>query len=116
MTAGDQVDFGLLNETFQKEIIERLAFEPADYNVLISLNPFLSRPGPPEEGSEDLIRNNSQMIRDHFNSDLYSNQLLEVYQAVINTPIQHQIDKKRLISSFLEMESLSLLKWGPYSG
>ena len=116
MTTGNLVDFGQLNETFQKEIIERLLLRPADYNVLISLNPFLSQPGPPEEGSKDRIQHNSKLIRENFNGDLYGKQLMEIYHQVISTPVKQQIDKKRLISSFLKLESLSLLKWGPYPG
>ncbi len=109
----ETVDFGILDEQFQKRIINRLLSDGADKNRLISLNPWLSVPG---EGANDsgLIERNRKIISRIYNKDIYRDTLLKIYRRVINTQVKHRIDKRVLLSHFFDPSSFSLLTWGSY--
>lgn len=111
---GETVDFGILDEQFQKRIIKRLLSDEADKSRLISLNPWLSVPG---EGANDLelIDKNKKTISRIYNKDVYRDTLLKIYRRVINTQVKHRIDKRVLLSHFFDLSSFSLLTWGAYA-
>jgi hypothetical protein len=110
MTRQNHVDFGLLNEAFQKKIISHLISEKKRMAVLKSLNPFLEHLG--EADSRDLlIKNNKNVVLNHYNKVNYRKVLLSIYQKIVHHPIHQRIDKKALLSKFLDLEAFSLLKW-----
>jgi len=115
ITSGGVIDFGLLDEALQKEIISLLLLYPDKGDELKQLNPFLRHPGPPREGADDLIRKNARLIRQHFSSGGYGSRLKQIYRRVVETPVAQKIDKKALFSDFLNLAQFSLLKWGSYS-
>ena len=112
-TADETIDFGLLNEAFQKQIISRVLSDPANRAVLIDLNPFLMSPGN-VSNSKDLIHNNLQAILKNYNQTIYTQALRNIYSSVLKVNVSHRIDKNILFSEFLNLENFSLLKWGPY--
>ena len=112
-TADENIDFGLLNEAFQKQIISCVLSEPDNRAVLIDLNPFLMSPGN-VSNPEDLIQNNLQAIRNNYNQAIYTQALRSIYGKVLTVNVSHRIDKNILFSEFLNLENFSLLKWGPY--
>jgi glycosyltransferase involved in cell wall biosynthesis len=107
----DFIDFGLLSEPFQRQVIEKVMAESAAYHQLIGLNPFLSRPGPPEI-SGDLIEHNGASVVQHYSAENYAIRLMHIYTHVANTKIRQSIDKDTLLSAFLSPHNFSLLKWG----
>ena len=115
MTAGGMIDFGMLAEGFQKTVIQQLLLDPVHRSDLVKMNPFLRCPGPSPENSHELIRANTRLINQHFNRTEYGERLKEIYQQVIEVPVSQKIDKKSVISSFLNLEEFSLLKWGSYA-
>lgn len=111
VATGDFIDFGLLSEPFQRPIIEKVMSESAAYQRLIALNPFLSRPGPPEI-SGDWLEQNSAAVVQHYSAENYTIRLLHTYTHVANTKIRQSINKNTLLSVFLSPQRFSLLKWG----
>ncbi len=113
MTSCGMVDFGLLNEKFQRQVLSRLTTDPSTKKEMIDLNPWLAKPGivPDPDG---LIHNNRLAIKRHYNLQQYRNRLLEIYQDVISQPVHHRIDKRSLVESFIDINHFPLLKWSVY--
>ena len=107
------IDFGLLDEFFQKQILQILISEPSQKKRLIEINPFLANIAFPD-GVHDLISHNRQVILDKFNATVYRESLLKTYETVILDTVKQHIDKHCLAASFLNPETFSLLKWGRY--
>jgi hypothetical protein len=107
------VDFGQLDEFFQKQILQVLISEPSKKRLLAEINPFLKNPGLPDS-SLGRIHHNRQVILDKFNTAVYRENLLKTYRAVLSSPVKHGMDKHRLAASFLNPDTFSLLKWRPY--
>ena len=113
ITAEDQVDFGLLNEFYQKQIIEHILDNPTAKTKLIEMNPWLADPTGVVI-DDDLIAANQQAVKEHYNSNIYRETLMAIYRQVVADPVRQRIDKQKLLSAFLDLETFSLLKWGTY--
>jgi hypothetical protein len=110
ITQSGTIDFGLLNEAFQKQIVLRLIRTRKAYAELMRLNPFLSNPGSMADKTM-LIEKNKAAIAACYNKTRYRQRLMETYQRISATPVKQKIDKKVLISAFFNLEKFSLLKW-----
>jgi hypothetical protein len=110
VTENETVDFGLLDETFQKIIISMVQSHKSDRDRLIFLNPFLLEPGNVSD-KETLIQNNNNAVLFHYNKTRYRENLVDIYSRVIKHSVCHKIDKKVLLSKFLNLKDFSLLKW-----
>lgn len=108
------IDFGLLDEFFQKQILRTLLAEPAQKDRLAEINPFLKNPGM-EGLAHERINHNRQMILDNFSAKVYRESLLNTYQVVMRTPVKQCIDKHCLAASFFNLDAFSMLKWGRYA-
>ena len=62
-----------------------------------------------------LIRHNRKAIEQSYNQKQYARILREAYARVANTAVKQRIDKRVLISAFLNLERFSLLKWNDYA-
>jgi hypothetical protein len=113
ITSDGEIDFGLLDESSQKRVILRLISRGKESARVIQINPCLAEPGCVAD-KDGLIANNKQAILSGYSQDLYRKKLLNVYRKVSTTPINQQIDKAVLVSSFLNLEQFSLLKWSDY--
>ncbi len=108
------IDFGLLNESAQKQVIECVTASREKYRRLIRLNRFLERPGPPEALKLELHGNRS-IVERHYAPARYGHRLHAVYKSIINDPmIRHAVDKRVLIEALLRPRTFSLLKWEPF--
>ena len=114
ITAHNTIDFGMLNEAFQKQIIAGVISDPQKRDRLIDLNPFLLTPGRVPNPTA-LIQNNRQAILNRYNQSVYTDTLMNIYQKAMTVNVSHQIDKAVLSAEFLNLENFSLLKWGPYA-
>ncbi len=113
ITKNNNIDFGLLNESFQKQIIACVLSDKKNANRLRSLNPYLSHIGE-IENQEDLIQNNMKAVLSNYNNRIYKKKLFEIYSNVCKNSVRQRIDKKILLSEFLNLQKFSLLKWGDY--
>jgi hypothetical protein len=115
LTARGTIDFGLLDETFQKQVICRLLTQNthAPVDELLSLNPFLKGIGR-AANEKDLIENNRKAVTRSYGMTQYRQKLLAIYAHVDKTIIRQRIDKKTLLAEFLDLTKFSLLKWSDY--
>jgi len=113
ITQNGMIDFGLLDESFQKQILSRVLSGKTNADRLIRLNPYLQFPGNVSNRS-DLIQNNRKAVLRNYNKTIYKQNLMEIYRNVIRTSIRQKIDKQMLLSQFLNPETFSLLKWSDY--
>ncbi len=108
------IDFGLLDESFQKNIIRRVLASREDAERLLLLNPDMILPGELFE-EKRLLETNRNAVENCYNMAAYKENLLRIYSAVINNRVRHKIDRGILLKSFLNPDELSLLKWGDYA-
>ncbi|MEW6079319.1 MAG: hypothetical protein AB1724_16040 [Thermodesulfobacteriota bacterium] len=106
------IDFGLLDESFQKPVIHRILTRPADRRRLVEENPFLSAMESAVTG--DTVLHNNRLIREKFNERTCGERLMTAYRQVAETKIFHHISRERLLSRFLHPGRFSLLQWGSY--
>jgi hypothetical protein len=109
-TTNGVIDFGLLNEPFQKKIISTVLSGSMNRKQLIRLNPFLSNPGS-VSNKDELIQNNMEAVIFNYNRPKYREKLMDTYTKVVKDIICQKIDKKILVSEFLKLNNFSLLKW-----
>ncbi|MCF8110664.1 MAG: hypothetical protein K9J85_04165 [Desulfobacteraceae bacterium] len=110
ITRGGLIDFAVLDETLQQQVIKKVQNDPGAKKLLPDINPVLkelSGPGMPEI----LIRANRDAVLRHFGMEAYKKRLLDAYKKVVRGPVNHAIDKERLLKGFLLPEKFSLLKW-----
>lgn len=110
VTANQTIDFGLLDEAFQKTVISNVLSDKSNRDRLMYLNPFLLNPGNVSD-KETLIKNNMNAVLLNYNKTKYKKNLVDIYSRVIKDNVCHKIDKKALVSNFLTLEDFSLLKW-----
>jgi FMN phosphatase YigB (HAD superfamily) len=113
LAENSRIDFGLLNEKFQRKILERLVKKPAEREELRILNPFLATL-PECTGTQDRIERNREIVLSNYSAEIYQETLKRIYKRVLCDDVCHTIHKETLLSHFLNMEQMSLLKWGKY--
>ncbi|NNF99260.1 MAG: hypothetical protein HKM93_07765 [Desulfobacteraceae bacterium] len=111
--SGGFFDFGMLDETLQRRVILKVLTEPGVKDELASRNPFLigMKNVSPDD---DIIALNKRVIQQSFNRTAYAQTLIGIYENVMETTVDHRIDKTELIKRFLTPDNFSLLKWGRY--
>ncbi len=114
ITAEGTIDFGLLDEAFQKRVIRFLLSDNANRKQMLLLNPALSRIGE-VSNAKDVIASNRQAVLRHYSAALYRQKLFSIYRCVAETAVRQQIDKKKLLGEFFDLSKFSLLKWGDYA-
>ena len=113
ITKNNNIDFGLLNESFQKQIIACILSDKKNANRLLALNPYLSHIGE-IKNKADLIQNNMKAVLGNYNNRIYKKKLFEIYSNIRKNSVRQRMDKKILLSEFLNLHKFSLLKWGDY--
>ncbi len=106
------IDFGLLDEVFQKEVIERVRSSRKMAEHLSDLNPFLSNLDI--TATKSLISQNREAVLNNYSKNVYKKNLLDIYKKVSKKKVFHRINKKILFTEFLNPSGLSLLKWSEY--
>lgn len=105
------IDFGLLDEDSQKQIIHRLLTKPGDRHRLIHENPFLNAIADTIKTAD--ISANKRIVKEKFNEAVCGAQLMAAYERVAR-PVVHRLDKKRLLTRFFSPDLFSLLQWEDY--
>jgi hypothetical protein len=111
MVQKETIDFGLLDEAFQKKIIARITKDADAKARMIKLNSFLVNPGQ-VKNPRQVIAQNKKAVSVEYGQKKYAKRLLKNYTDVIHQPVKHTIDKSRLLNTFLDPHDFSLLKWG----
>ncbi|QNN22817.1 glycosyltransferase family 4 protein [Planctomycetales bacterium ZRK34] len=102
---GDTVDFGRLDESLQRRVIERLAADDAACSQLepdwldVDLDP--SR-----------LANNQRLVAERYNLQTYGQRLMSLYQCVLDAPVSSvdALEPRRVLDQFLAPERFFLLR------
>ncbi len=113
ITADGTIDFGLLDEGYQRDVILKLLSDKAYLQDLLRLNPFLSKIGKARNEINIIKANRSAVVR-NYNLSLYRQKLLAAYESVNAHSVRQRIDKEILLLQFLDLMKFSLLQWGDY--
>jgi hypothetical protein len=113
ITKDGVIDFGLLDEAAQKEVIVRLISSRKAAEKLLQINPFLSDPGMVSDKNER-INTNKRLVQECYNQTIYRQRMMDLYNKVVTRPVKQRINKTALATAFLNLEEFSLLKWGEY--
>ena len=114
MTRDGFIDFGLLDEPFQRQIISLVTADAKRKDQLAVINPFLQTIGK-TKNREQRIGHNRKKVLDAYSPERYRRILLDTYRKVLAHSVCHDIDKNRLFADFFDLTSFSLLKWGDYA-
>jgi len=104
------IDFGLLNETFQRMVICQVQSCRSSFQHLRTLNPFLSHPGKVTDELA-LIHHNKRIVERTYTTARYRDTLMDIYEKVMKYRVRHRIDKQKLLWLFFNLDNFSLLKW-----
>jgi len=107
------VDFGLLNERYQRQVLSHVVSNPGAKTHLKSLNPRLSFFLPGDDAPE-MLQNNRRTVAEHYSVETYRERLLSIYDRVVHQPVHQRVDKQVLLDAFFDLDRFSLLKWGAY--
>jgi hypothetical protein len=113
LTAAGTIDFGLLDEESQKQVVGHLLTRKVHAAQLLSLNPFLAAVGMAAD-QKDLIEANCKAVTRNYSMAKYRQKLLAIYAQVDRAPVRQHINKKILLAQFLDLTKFSLLKWGDH--
>jgi len=107
------IDFGLLNERYQRQVLSHVLSNPEAKRHLKSLNPRLSFSSVGDDVSE-MLENNRRAVAAHYGAEKYRERLLSIYQRIVQHPVHQRVDKQALLGAFFDPDRFSLLKWGAY--
>ena len=111
ITKGAMIDFGLLSEAFQKQLLQHLLSKQAHIEELLTLNPQLINIGS-STAQKDIIESNRNAVMGNYHLAQYRQNLLNLYAQVASTDVRQRIDKQKLLTEFFDLNRFSLLKWG----
>jgi hypothetical protein len=112
-TENNCIDFGFLDEAFQKTIISRVLSHQKDRDRLVHLNPNLLTLGD-VPNPDALIQNNMKAVLKYYNPSIYKDTLVDIYKKVIAYSVNQSIDKHMLLSQFFKPEAMRMLNWSEY--
>ncbi len=98
-----KVDFGILDEELQRNVIRHLVKNPSDRALLPPLSPTPSLP---------LIENNRKVVLDHYSLEAYGQRLLHIYEQLAATEpgAVSSASATALLNEFLKPERFNLLR------
>ena len=114
LTTGGTVDFGLLDETFQQQVVQTIIGSEERKADMINLNPFLADCGRYPNVAET-INANREVVTGCYSRTAYRSTLSVLYKKILSSDPVHAIDKRRLLKEFFNRDDFSLLKWGQYA-
>ncbi len=104
------VDFGLLDENFQKQVLSALLTDAGFKDQLRTINPKLDMCFRLKDAG-DRIAHNDHVVRTAYGADAYRKKLLEIYASMkADVPVT-PIDKQQIARAFLLPDAFSLLSW-----
>jgi hypothetical protein len=108
-----RLDFGLLHEAAQRQVIRHLMSDPGSRNELTAMNPVMADRHRWIPGA-DRIGHNRRVVREHYDLSHYGRRLAAVYRQAKEHPVRQKIDKRILLDLFFDLQNFSLLKWQAY--
>ncbi len=107
---GETLDFAMLDEPIQKQVICRVIHDAAAHDELKRMNPHVSEMANLPVTKQRILANREAVLG-AFSQEAYRHRLLETYDRVKTRAIQQKIDKEQLLRFFLDPQDFGLLKW-----
>ncbi|MFP4533187.1 MAG: hypothetical protein ACLFNS_10940 [Desulfobacterales bacterium] len=114
ITRNQSIDFGMLDEGFQEQVILEALSNGSVYQEILAANPLLYNLTTVPDRTDRISKNRAAVLN-NYNADKYQEQLVEIYQEVKHSDVRQAIDKSRLAYEFLRPETFSLLKWSEHA-
>jgi hypothetical protein len=111
ITEGGLIDFGLLAELYQKQVLRFLMSNKTHRQKLLIRNPLLAEISNRTDQQNRIEANRNAIVR-NYNMDQYRQTLLDLYARVATTPVKQRVNQKKLLAEFFDLKRFSLLKWG----
>ncbi len=108
LTENGCIDFGILSEDLQKQVILNILKSKSKYNKILDLNPGLRNISFSKE-SRGMIESNKKIIKDEYSPERNRSILLDVYRKVLSVAVTQSIDKRVLLDTFNTPEKNFLL-------
>jgi hypothetical protein len=106
------IDFGLLDETAQTQVIEAVYSSPEIKTALNEINPwlvnFFSTEDYEKQASDGLFETNRKIILKVYGSEHYRKQLLCIYRK-LKHHVPQKVEKKKVLDAFLKIENYTPL-------
>ena len=108
LVQGGKIDFCLLSEDLQREVIRRVSGRKSAFHKMLDENPFLVRFSLLKEDKE-IIENNRKTVKEIYSLDRCRDTLLGVYTKVMGREVHQSIDKRIVLEEFNAPEKSHLL-------
>lgn len=99
MQRGGRIDFCLLSEDLQREVISTILKRKRAFDKLLDINPFLVQFSSLKEERE-IIENNREKVEDGYSLERCQKTLLAVYGKVMERTVSHVINKRVVLGEF----------------
>jgi len=109
----NMIDFSLLSERFQRQVLQRLIYRSSDQNTLLRINTHLNDLRTPHWPAQT-IQHNQYAVGKHYGVDSMRPRLLAAYRRAIAGPIHQRVNQSVLLNAFLNSDRFSLLTWQKY--
>jgi hypothetical protein len=101
LVSQDSIDFSRLDERTQGGIIRVMAANRRAFQDIADINPFL-RGLADWKPDEDLVEENNRKVREAYGKETILALLRRTYQAALQTPVTHKINKPILLELYLD--------------
>ncbi len=103
LVVNGKVDFGILNEDLQRNVIRHLAQHPEDWELLPAFNP---------AADSELIEKNCRIVKSRYGIEAYGDRLYSLYENLAATPVGEvsAADANGLLGMYLQPHRFNLLR------
>jgi len=102
------IDFGMLNEELQKQVILNIRSGRNNRKKVLDLNPYL-RNITSSNGRKEIIEHNKKVVLREYSLEKIGNILLDVYKKVTDCRVINIINRRTLVELFNSVERSHLL-------
>lgn len=102
------VDFGLLDEGSQMQVLSCVIEDASLRKEIQALNPWIEQ-WHPSDSDRDVIAHNDRIVRKFYGLEAYGTQLIDLYRSVRKRKVRHAIKKDVLIRFFLDPERFRMM-------
>lgn len=113
ITRNGFIDFGILDEEFQQQVLTNIKSGSPCFDEIRHQNPWLENlpRGAFDSRLNRTISHNNQVIRKQYGSESYRRQLLDIYEKVTSVSITQRIEKEKVMKAFFDPLQYKMLKW-----
>ena len=108
LVEGDCIDFCYLNGSLQKQVIQNLLNSKTKYQKVLDMNPFLENIVF-SDNEREIVEANKKVVESEYSLQNNRNNLLKIYNKVLNKKVTQSINKQVLLETFNTPQQSHLL-------